>query len=98
MTSAYQTPPMVQVDAPRRHLCAKMTVSNCHRRRRPWTRLHNRFGHREARVPSAFYVHERPRFYIAAVMTADDLGIRRVVSSISCKSSLLALKAFTGAG
>jgi hypothetical protein len=24
------------VDAPRRHLCAKVTVSNCHRRRRPW--------------------------------------------------------------
>ena len=23
------------VDAPRRHLCAKVTVSNCHRRRRP---------------------------------------------------------------
>src|SRR6516165_7602161 len=27
------------VDAPRRHLCAKVTVSNCHRRRRPWSRL-----------------------------------------------------------
>src|ERR1700736_354187 len=26
------------VDAPRRHLCAKVTVSNCHRRRRPWSR------------------------------------------------------------
>ncbi len=27
------------VDAPRRHLCAKVTVSNCHRRGRPWHRL-----------------------------------------------------------
>src|SRR5436309_1205109 len=27
------------VDAPRRHLCAKVTVSNCHRRRRLWSRL-----------------------------------------------------------
>ena len=27
------------VDAPRRHLRAKMTVSNCHRRRRPWSKL-----------------------------------------------------------
>src|SRR4029077_2424682 len=27
------------VDAPRRHLCAKVMVSNCHRRRRPWSRL-----------------------------------------------------------
>src|SRR5262249_48147621 len=27
------------VDAPRRHLRAKVTVSNCHRRRRPWSRL-----------------------------------------------------------
>ena len=27
------------MDARRRHLCAKVTVSNCHRRRRPWSRL-----------------------------------------------------------
>ena len=27
------------VDAPRRHLCAKVAVSNCHQRRRPWSRL-----------------------------------------------------------
>src|SRR6516164_7008102 len=27
------------VDAPRRHLCAKVAVSNCHRRRRPWSKL-----------------------------------------------------------
>src|SRR6516164_3109871 len=30
MTSAYQTPPMVQGGRPRRHLRAKVTVSNCH--------------------------------------------------------------------
>jgi hypothetical protein len=30
MTSAYQTPPMVQGGHPRRHLCAKVTVSNRH--------------------------------------------------------------------
>src|SRR6516165_12613561 len=30
MTSAYQTPPMVQGGRPRRHLRAKVTVSNCY--------------------------------------------------------------------
>src|SRR5215472_6440464 len=31
------------VDAPRRHLCAKVTVSNRHQRRRPWSRLPRSF-------------------------------------------------------